>query len=164
MEDPGELSERFGHLNRSLVRSLGERRYVCFTMAEIDVVSGELRLASCGCPYPLHYRADDDSIRELQVDAYPLGVRADTTYDVIEAQLAAGDYLILYSDGIPETVDRDDGMFGFEATASAVLDACRRQATAEELIERVMAAARVFAGRARQEDDMTCVVVRVTST
>ena len=31
-----------------------------------------------------------------------LGVREDTKYDVIEAQLHDGDYLVLYSDGIPE--------------------------------------------------------------
>ena len=45
---------------------------------------------------------------ELKIDGYPLGVREDTTYDTIEAQLSEGDYLVMYSDGIPETVNPDE--------------------------------------------------------
>ena len=41
---------------------------------------------------------------ELKIDGYPLGVREDTTYDTIETQLSEGDYLVMYSDDIPETV------------------------------------------------------------
>ena len=54
------------------------------------------------------------------MDGYPLGVRADTEYGVIEAQLGAGDYLVLYSDGIPETTDAGEEMFGYERTMEAI--------------------------------------------
>jgi serine phosphatase RsbU (regulator of sigma subunit) len=162
MEFPQPLTDRFQSLNRSLCRSLGDRRYVCFSMAEIDTTTRSLRLASCGCPYPLHYQAANDSVAELQVDAYPLGVRPDTTYRVIEARLAPGDYLVLYSDGIPEATDPSDAMFGFEATAATTRMACREGVSPEEVIDRLICAAWAFSGDEPQADDMTCVVVRAT--
>ena len=97
----------------------------------------------------------------ISSNADPLGVRPDTTYEVLETQLSPGDYLVLYSDGIPETVNAEDGMFGFEATAATVQAACKEGASAEEVIEGLMGAARAFAGEEAQADDMTCVVVRV---
>jgi serine phosphatase RsbU (regulator of sigma subunit) len=159
IEISGDLSEQFSGLNRSLCRSLADHKYICFTMAEIDTETKSLRLANSGCPYPVHYH--DGEITELQVDAYPLGVRPDTTYEVLEDQLFPGDYLVLYSDGIPETVNAGDEMFGFEAAAAAVQAACAEGVSAEEVIERLMGAAREFAGDEPQADDMTCVVVRV---
>ncbi len=54
-------------------------------------------------------------VTELKIDGYPLGVREDTTYDTIEAQLSEGDYLVMSSDGIPETVNVEEEMFGLRA-------------------------------------------------
>lgn len=37
MEQPKPLPDLFKSLNRSLCRSLGDRKFICFTMAEIDI-------------------------------------------------------------------------------------------------------------------------------
>jgi serine phosphatase RsbU (regulator of sigma subunit) len=52
-------------------------------------------------------------------------------------------------------------MPGFEATATTVRAACAEGSSAKEVIERLMGAAREFAGDEPQADDMTCVAVRV---
>ncbi|MBT7594139.1 MAG: SpoIIE family protein phosphatase [Gemmatimonadetes bacterium] len=157
MESEHELGERFQGLNRSLCRSLGDHKFICFTMAEIEDKS--LRLASCGNPYPLHFH--DGEVSELKVDGYPLGVRPDTQYDTIETQLHEGDYLVLYSDGIPETINPSEEMFGYERTIETVREACSEGICAEDLVERLIRKAREFAGDEHQADDMTCVVVKV---
>ena len=56
-------------------------------MVEIDTADRSMRLANCGCPYPFHFHADSGEVTEMQVEAYPLGVRPDTEYDTIEGQL-----------------------------------------------------------------------------
>ena len=119
----------------------------------------KLRLASCGSLYPLHVH--NGEVTELKIDGYPLGVREDTTYDTIEAQLSEGDYLIMYSDGIPETVNPAEEMFGYERTIETVREACAEGIGAEDLVDRLMSRAREFAGEEPQADDMRCVVVRV---
>jgi serine phosphatase RsbU (regulator of sigma subunit)/ligand-binding sensor domain-containing protein len=157
MEYPGTLEERFSALNRSLCRSLGDRKFLCLTMAEIEGRS--LRLASCGNPYPLHFH--DSEITELRVDGYPLGIRADTQFDIIEAEFQVGDYLIMYSDGIPETINPSEEMFGYDRTIETVREACIEGISAEDLVARLMSTARAFAREEPQADDMTCIVVRV---
>ena len=161
METAKPLEDLFSSLNRSLGRSLGKRTYVCFCMAEIDPEARTLRLASCGCPYPLHFRGGE--VSELKVEGYPLGVRSDTTYAAIEVQLQQGDYLVFVSDGIPEAIDGAQEMFGDDRIQATIRQGCTEGLGAEALIERLLAEVRGFCGElAAQEDDMTCVVLRVT--
>ena len=155
------LEELFGKLNDSLHDILDSRTFVCFSMGEFDIGSGRFRLANAGCPYPYHFRASSGDIVELQVDAYPLGVRARTVYRLEETQLEAGDWLVLCSDGIAEAEDRDGDLFGFERTVEVIGAGCRDGLSAEALIERLLAEVKGFCGGAAQGDDQTIVAMRV---
>ena len=53
----------------------------------------------------------------MEVDAYPLGVRASATYSVVETVLEPGDYVVFCSDGIIEAANTEEDIFGFEQTA-----------------------------------------------
>ena len=159
MEATGSLADRFVSLNRSLCRSLADRTFVCFCMAEIDSAGGMVRVLDCGCPYPLRYDAATGEVTELRVDAYPLGVRPRKSYEALESELSPGDYLILFSDGIPEAAGEADEMFGFERTIETVRQACVEELPAEAVVERVLSEVGMFCGDQPQEDDQTIVVV-----
>jgi len=156
-----ELEELFGKLNDSLHDILDHRTFVCFSMGEFDIVSGRFRLANAGCPYPYHFRKSTGELVELQVDAYPLGVRAGTVYRLEETRLEAGDWLVLCSDGIAEAEDREGDLFGFERTVATIGAGCREGLSAEGLIERLLAEVKEFCGGAPQGDDQTIVAMRV---
>jgi len=161
MEFPATLEERFAGLNRSLCRSLREHTFVCLSMAEIDPTTHTMRLSNCGCPYPLHYRAQTGQIEEIQVVAYALGIRADTEYAVVDVELRPGDYVVLHSDGFSEAANATGEQFGFEHTAEVIRQGCSEDLSPEELIDRLNGEVEAFAGDEPQGDDMTCVVVRV---
>ena len=74
-----------------------------------------------------------------------------------ETTLEPGDYVVFCSDGIIETANTDEGIFGFEQTAVATI----KKACAEALIDRLIGVAQDSAGDEPQGDDMTCVVLRV---
>ena len=118
-----------------------------------------LRLANGGCPYPLHYCAATGEVTELQADAYPLGVRVDTAYAAVEAQLGPGDRIVFCSDGIAEAANSEEEIFGFERTAEMVREGCAEGLSAEELIDRMIGTVKAFAGETPQGDDMTIVVL-----
>ena len=161
MELGGGLEDLFTRLTRSLHRTRTDSRtYVCFAMGEIDLNRRTLRLANSGCPYPLHYAATTGKVIELQIDAYPLGVRPDTVYSSIEVPLASGDYLVFCSDGIAETANIQDEIFSFERTAEVIRQGCQEGLSAEELIDRLIGEVQTFAGEAPQGDDMTVVVMK----
>ena len=161
VEIGGSVEEMFDRLNRSLHGTLDNRTFVCFAMGEFDPLTNLLRLANCGCPYPYHYQAATREIAELQVVAYPLGVRAETAYAAIETRLDTGDYVVFCSDGIIEAGNADEDIFGFEQTAETIRTGCAEGLSAEVLIDRLIGAVQDFAGDTPQGDDMTCVVLRV---
>jgi len=155
------VEQLFSKLNRTMHQSLDKRTYVCFAMIELDLAQRRFQLANSGCPYPFHYRASTNDVTELQVDAYPLGVRAETTYSAIETSLEAGDYLVFCSDGIIEAQNAQEEMFGFEQTEATVQMACSEGLSSGALIDRLIGKVQEFAGDEPQGDDMTCVVLRV---
>jgi len=162
MEQGGSLEDLFFRLNRSLHRTrVDGRTFVCFSMAEIDRTRHTLRLTNGGCPYPYHYSAAIGEVAELQIDAYPLGVRPDTAYPTIELSLESGDYLVFCSDGIPEAAGPNEEIFGFERTAETIRRGCAEGLFAEGLITRLLDEVGTFTGTATQEDDMTVVVLQV---
>ena len=161
MEFPSGLEDRFASLNRSLCRSLGEHTFVCLSMVDLDPASRTMRLANCGCPYPLHYQAGTGEIAEVEVDAYPLGVRTDTEYAAVEVALGAGDYLVVHSDGFSEATSSEEQLFGFDRTMEVIRQGCSENLSPEDLIERLIGEVKAFTGDEPQADDMTCVVIKV---
>jgi ligand-binding sensor domain-containing protein len=161
MEGNPAVEELFGRLNRSLHGSLGNRTFVCFALGQLDPTSRRFRLANAGCPYPYHYRAGTHEVVELRADAYPLGVRPDTAYRVVETRLEAGDRVVFCSDGIIEVVNTAGQQFGFERTAAVIRRGCQEGLSAEALLERIVAEARAFGEGVPQGDDQTVVVLKV---
>ena len=155
------LEDLFAKLNRSMHRNLDKRTFVCLAMGELDLSLGELQLANGGCPYPYHFCAADGKLRELEVDAYPLGVRSEAEFPVTATDLQSGDYVIFCSDGIVEAANSTEDIFGFEQTAATIRTGCTEGLSATALIDRLIGAVQDFAGDQPQGDDMTCVVIRV---
>ena len=161
MEAPKPLEELFRDLNGSLVRSLGEHAFVCLSMVDIEPGARAVRVANCGCPYPLHYRAATGEIEEIQVVAYALGIRSDTEYTAKEVALSPGDYVVLHSDGFSEAANAQEQLFGFDRTMEVIRQGCSERLSPEELIEKLIGEVKAFTGDEPQADDMTCVVVKV---
>ena len=163
METSDSLEKLFARLNRSLHRNLDKRTFVCFTMGELDTDTKRFRLSNGGCPYPYHFKAVSGEIKELQVDGYPLGVRAESSYPVIEAQLESGDRIVLCSDGIIEAENSEEEMFGFERTAETIREGCSQDLSAPQLLDYLIDEVKTFTGDTPQGDDQTIVVLQVES-
>jgi len=161
LEQYHPIEELFGRLSWLLYRSLPDRTFVCLAMGELDLSTRRVRLCNSGCPYPYHFKAASGEITEIQIDAYPLGVRPDTEYPVVETQLQPGDRLFFCSDGIPEAENASGEQFGFDRVSEMIRGDCEDGLSAEEAIDRVLEVVNTFRGDAPQGDDMTCVVVRV---
>ena len=72
--------------------------------------------------------------------------------------LEPGDTLVLFSDGVSEAMDSEDGFYG-EDRLLATLAACDGAAP-QEIVKRVLADVRAFAAGAKQSDDITVVAAR----
>jgi phosphoserine phosphatase RsbU/P len=72
--------------------------------------------------------------------------------------LEPGEGLILYTDGVTEALDSEGEMFDDERLSSAL--AATAQAPVEQIVKRIVQDVKVFAGSARQSDDVTVLALR----
>jgi sigma-B regulation protein RsbU (phosphoserine phosphatase) len=95
-------------------------------------------------------------------DSFPLGILPDAEYQETRLELAPGDQVVLYTDGIVEAMNERQEMFGFDR----LLQVARagREMGADALLSKVMAEVGAFVGTGPQHDDLTVIVLSVKPT
>jgi len=141
-------------LNRELVGLDQPEKFMGLLCARVDVRNARVWFANAGLTPPL-VRRREGRFEELTAGGVLLGVSGDATYPDVGVELAAGDVVVLYTDGLTEA-RRGDEMFGVERVRRS-LDAggVRRAA---DIMEDLLSAVRDFADRPL--DDLTVVVLR----
>lgn len=118
-------------------------------------------LTYCAAGHPAWIVSQDGSFDALPYDSLPLGVLSDTRYDTNgTVQLAAGDTVIMMTDGVWETCNPAGEYFGRERVFEMVRQNPERNAA--EIIRLIVSAVHDFSSPARIEDDVTIVVICVT--
>lgn len=142
-------------VNRALVRTGGPRAFMTLFCAVLEPSSGNLTYACSGHPYPL-LRRKDGSIEELGSGALPLGVRDRLEASTGVASMQPGDTLLLYTDGVVETVNTDGESYGYER----VVEILKPGGDSRTLHDRLMQSVTAFRGEEPVYDDISVVVVR----
>jgi sigma-B regulation protein RsbU (phosphoserine phosphatase) len=152
------LAELVSRLNRyTCEHSLDGLRFTTAFIAEMDTASGALDYVNAGHNPPALRRAAG-GLEWLETGGVPLGILRDTSYESGQVTLAAGDELVVYTDGVVEAQDWQGHEYGQDRLA-ALLGGLRT-AGAGETLERLMAAVDAHIGDAGRTDDTTCLVVR----
>ena len=126
--------------------------------AVLDLRSGEVAFCNGGHPPPLVLRADGPVEAIRDVSGVALGVVEEFDYENGSFQIAPGDGLLLYTDGVTEATDADNGLF--EEYRLIDLAAGFAGLEPEAAIARVSEAVGAFVGEAPQFDDITMLALR----
>ncbi|AHL76195.1 chemotaxis protein CheY [Stutzerimonas stutzeri] len=148
-------SEILREINTKLKLILPVEMFCCATLLDINLEQGSLRVWNGGLPDGYLLRASDDERLPLRSRHLPLGVLGASSFDdTFETlPLAVGDRLLLMSDGILESSNADDELFG-EQRLLAVMDA---NLDASSLFDEIEEALLAFHGQIL--DDMSLVEV-----
>lgn len=149
---PGLVLEKANDL---LFPDIPARMFVTCFYAILDPESGHLHYANAG--HDLPYRWLEGEVAELRATGMPLGLMPGMQYEEKEAQLAPGESILLYSDGLVEAHDPQRDMFGFPRLIT-LLGAYEGEATP---IDYLRAELTTFTGDSwEQEDDITLVTLQ----
>lgn len=147
-------------LNESLSVDKGPARFVTMFLARLDPATKMLRYCNAGhCPGLL---AREGQVTRLDVGGMPLGVVPASGYEEGICRLAAGDVVLLYTDGITEAANSEGEMFGMERLQGTL----RRLAglgSAAAVLHGVNAAVAGFIGGQSPSDDVTVMCLTVTA-
>jgi phosphoserine phosphatase RsbU/P len=157
----GDLAGVIARVNQALYDASSEDRYATFFYGQYDPATQKLTYVNAGHCAPMLLRAADGyrTIDRLCVGGPVVGLIPDSVYEQAVVELAKGDELVIFTDGVSEAMNHDMEEWGEVRLAETVRAATA--STAPDLISRIMAAADAFASGAPQHDDMTLVVVRV---
>lgn len=144
-------------LNSIVYRNTESDRFITFFYAHLDGPARRLVYANAGHNAPLVVRADGSHQRLLEGGAV-LGVFDSRNYELGSAQLAPGDRVILFTDGVTEACNSVGEEFG-EARLLRLLED-HRNLSADDLQAKILAAVAEFSG-GRWQDDATLLVLAV---
>jgi len=150
------IPEAIACVNRSVTRAAAGGKFITLFYGEVDHARGVLRYANAGHNPPYLHRPDG-TIEELSEGGLLLGLYEDARYGLGETAFAAGDSLLLYSDGISEATDGRDTLFGEDRLRSA-WRGCATLPCAD-VIPRLLSDIEAFRSGAGQSDDITALVV-----
>jgi sigma-B regulation protein RsbU (phosphoserine phosphatase) len=147
-----------GRLNSLVCHNTGSDRFITFFYAQLDGPARLLRYTNAGhnAPILLHL---DGSHERLEAGGGVLGVFPNQTFAAGAVQLASGDRVILFTDGVTEACDATGEEFG-EARLLRLLQE-HRAAAASALQGTILAAAGEFS-RGHWHDDATLLVLAVS--
>jgi serine phosphatase RsbU (regulator of sigma subunit) len=153
-----------GAANRRILADLDLPGFVTVFFGILDPGTGSLAYSNAGHNPPyLHDARDGGTIQRLATTGPALGLLEDVAWGQRTVQMAPGDVLVLYSDGITEAQNEQKAFFGeerFRAVMRTTLNPPGSPArSAQDVQDAVLAEVQAFVGDAPQSDDITLMVV-----
>lgn len=143
------LGETLREMNAKLKLILPVDMFCCALLLKLDMQRGTVEVWNGGMPDGYRLSADGQPLAPLVSRHLPLGILAPERFDDSTEVLAmdVGERLFLLSDGVVDTRDAHDQLFGVERLR-AVLAANRDP---EQLFDEVLQARERFGGQARDD-------------
>jgi len=152
--EPADLMRR---LNEEIFCCTDSVRFTTVFLGYLEPDSGRVTYVNAGHNLPYVIRADGQC-ETLVSTGLPVGVLEEFTYTTGELNLAPGDLLALYSDGIPETHDSQDEEYGEERFEQLLVR--ERSSDLSAIVDTVQEELGEFRGTTPVGDDVTMLFVR----
>ncbi|MEZ5976661.1 MAG: GAF domain-containing SpoIIE family protein phosphatase [Planctomycetota bacterium] len=157
----GDAGEALTLLNQDLIERIEDGRFLTLFLAVLSP-DGKVETINAGHPLALHWRAATGECVPVPGGGPALGMIPDETYTSAGTiEMAPGDALLAYSDGVSELKVEGDEMLGDDGMARLFAECMSEGGDLEskivQLAERALGAA-----KGAVDDDITLLVVRRT--
>lgn len=144
-------------LNKFLCINNIEANFVTMILGMIDLRTGKLSFSNAG-HVPLYIRKVDRSFTKYSdTHSTALGMFPDLSIGYQTVQLDLGDEIILFTDGITESMTKSESFFGIERLEEVISEL--QNPHAETTAKAILAGARKFSDTDNQYDDITILVI-----
>ena len=154
-KSPGRI---VSSINESMSETNDRNMFVTFFAGVLDLGTGHLRYCNAGHNFPL-ITGPDNAVRCMEViPNLPLGVASDFHFVEQEMELARGETLFLYTDGLTEAENAGQELFGNERMIRTARKTGNQHA--EDQMRAMILAVHDHVGTAKQSDDLTMLFLR----
>jgi sigma-B regulation protein RsbU (phosphoserine phosphatase) len=158
-------SKALAAVNQILFPDIREDMFISMVYLILKEDFSEVTMSRAGHDPPLIYRAASREIEELAPPGLAVGVDEGPAFERVtgdlKVQMATGDTILLYTDGLNEALNAEGDEFGLERICETFSRYAHKGADA--VLDRLFEAAEEFVGEFEQSDDMTIVVLEKTA-
>lgn len=148
-------SELLSQMNQLLRTELESGMFATCLVAALDAPKGIVRISSGGHPPPIVRRANGQ-LETLPIPIAPaLGINPTNQFHEVALELARGDGLLLFTDGLDDALSSAGEVFGTER----VRETLKGTRSAGQAIEGLLTAIGGFLGDVTQYDDLTLIAL-----
>jgi sigma-B regulation protein RsbU (phosphoserine phosphatase) len=148
-------------INEYIFENSPSNKFLTLFYGELDPETGTLVYSNGGHNTPMLVRATGGEIISLDQGGLPIGMMKGVQYQEATVFFNPGDSLIIYSDGITESINDRDEEFGEERLIEVVKHNLSRSASG--IRDRIDEALSRFVGTTAPVDDMTLMIIKRTA-
>ena len=153
----GTPQEVLKNINDRLIAEGGSNLFVTLTYMVLDAEAESIAFA-IGGHMPTILVEPDGTVELLDVpEGFPLGL-IEGDFSEVKRYFKAGSIFILYTDGVTEAMNTRGEMFGQDRMVELAKEL--KDSSAREVVDAVHKAVSDFAGKAKQHDDITVMVIK----
>ena len=156
-QDPAKV---IYHSNNTITQDSKAGMFVTLFFGMLKEKDRTLTYVNAGQNPPLVFRSSTKTIEKLMPTGICLGVMEDQDYESRTVAIEKDDVLVMYTDGITESINSQEELFG----ENRLIEILRNNAhlPAQAILERILSEVKGFATGMPQFDDMTLLVVKGT--
>jgi phosphoserine phosphatase RsbU/P len=151
-------------VNRQLYPDIKEDMFISMAYLILDHHRDSITLARAGHDAPLLYKQQSETVTPVKSPGMVVGIDSGNVFDRLTVDFAISlerdDCLVLYTDGVTETLNAEGDEFGLDRVIQAVR--ARANDGAQAIVKKIIQDVRDFTGSLPQNDDITLIAIRKT--
>jgi sigma-B regulation protein RsbU (phosphoserine phosphatase) len=151
-------------VNRQLYPDIKEDMFISMAYLILDQQKNGITLARAGHDAPLWYQQQSQTVTPVKSPGMVVGIDSGSVFDRLTVDFAIplerNDCLVLYTDGLTETLNSEGDEFGVDRMRESVRASAKDGAQA--IVKKIIEDVREFTGSVPQNDDMTLIAIRKT--
>ena len=153
------ISEVMGEINQYIFENSPSNKFLTLLYGELDPDTGTLTYSNGGHNAPIFVRRSGE-VERLDKGGLPIGMMQGVVYQEASVGFDPGDVLVIYSDGITESINEREEEFDEERLIEVVKNNLGRSASG--IRDRIDEALSRFVGTTAPVDDMTLMIIKRT--
>jgi sigma-B regulation protein RsbU (phosphoserine phosphatase) len=153
------IGEVMSEINQYIFENSPPNKYLTLFYGELDPQNGKLSYSNGGHNPPIFVRGSGE-VERLDKGGLPVGMMQGVSYQEASVDFDAGDVLVIYSDGITESINERDEEFDDERLIQVIKNNLGRSASG--IRDKIDEALSRFVGSTAPVDDMTLMIIKRT--